>query len=173
MTLGVVMLMHTAFDRAEEVVRHLAAAGCPVVIHIDKPVNPPAFARFRDALSDLPDVRFSPRFRCEWGSWGMVAATQAAATQLLAEFPQVRHVYLMSGSCLPLRPVAELISTRIRTPTSSKARQPPMSPGPWAACRRNASPCVSPFHGSATAACSTVTSNCNGAQAFAAASPRG
>jgi len=131
MTLGVVMLMHTAFDRAEEVVRHLAAAGCPVVIHIDKPVNPPAFARFRDALSDLPDVRFSPRFRCEWGSWGMVAATQAAATQLLAEFPQVRHVYLMSGSCLPLRPVAELIAYLDAHPDTDFIESATTADVPW------------------------------------------
>jgi hypothetical protein len=28
---------------------------------------------------------------------------------MLQDFPQVRHVYLSSGSCLPLRPVAELV----------------------------------------------------------------
>jgi len=29
---------------------------------------------------------------------------------MLREFPGVRHVYLASGSCLPLRPVPELVS---------------------------------------------------------------
>ena len=33
---GVVMLVHTALGRAEQVARHWSNAGCPVVIHVDK-----------------------------------------------------------------------------------------------------------------------------------------
>ena len=33
---------------------------------------------------------------------------EAASELLLHDFPEVRHVYLASGSCLPLRPVQEL-----------------------------------------------------------------
>ena len=64
---------------------------------------------FVAALSDLKDVHFSPRKRCEWGTWGIVAASQGAAELMLSRFPKVAHVYLASGSCLPLRPVQELI----------------------------------------------------------------
>ena len=39
MTLGIVMLVHNAFDRAEQVARHWVAAGCPVVIHVDRNVD--------------------------------------------------------------------------------------------------------------------------------------
>ncbi len=109
MSLGVVMLVHTAFDRAEQVARHWLAAGCPVVIHVDKRVPRGVFAGFQRALSDAPNVQFSRRFRCDWGTWGLVAATQAASEQMLDSFPQVRHVYLASGACLPLRPVSELV----------------------------------------------------------------
>jgi len=109
MTLGVVMLVHTAFDRAEQVIRHWTSAGCPVVIHVDRIVQRRQFSVFQAALSDLPNVRFCERFRCEWGTWGIVAATQAGSEMMLAQFPDVRHVYLASGSCLPLRPVRELI----------------------------------------------------------------
>ncbi|MBE0413075.1 beta-1,6-N-acetylglucosaminyltransferase [Yoonia sp.] len=108
MTLGVVVLVHTAFDRAEQAVRLWADAGCPVVIHVDRRVDAPTCQAFVKALSDLPDVKFVPRFRCEWGTWGLVAAAQAGATLLLDSYPAVRHVYLASGACLPLRPVAEL-----------------------------------------------------------------
>jgi hypothetical protein len=38
----------------------------------------------------------------------LVAASQEAATLLLEEFPEVQHVFLASGACLPLRPIAEL-----------------------------------------------------------------
>ncbi|MFE3836606.1 DUF5927 domain-containing protein [Pseudogemmobacter sonorensis] len=108
MTLGVVMLCHTALDRAAEVARHWSANGCPVVIHVDRRTPGAEVAAMKDALSDLDDIRFSPRHACEWGTWGIVAATQAASRIMLADFDRVRHVYLASGSCLPLRPVQEL-----------------------------------------------------------------
>lgn len=110
MTVGIVMLCHTALDRAAQVARHWVERDCPVVIHVDKRVIRADYDALQAALSDLPDVRFSGRFACEWGTWGIVAATQAAATVMLRDFPGVRHVYLASGSCLPLRPVRELIS---------------------------------------------------------------
>ncbi|MEL7097636.1 MAG: beta-1,6-N-acetylglucosaminyltransferase [Pseudomonadota bacterium] len=108
-TVGIIMLVHTALDRAEQAARHWAAAGCPVVIHVDKSVPRAVYTRFSKALSDVPELLFSNRYRCEWGTWGIVAASQAASELMLGRFPGVRHVYLASGSCLPLRPVEELV----------------------------------------------------------------
>lgn len=108
MSFGVIMLVHTGFDRAEQMVRHWSAAGCPVVIHVDSKVDKATYDHFLNALSDLADVRFCARQRCEWGTWGLVAASQAAATMMLEEFAEVQHVYLASGACLPLRPIREL-----------------------------------------------------------------
>lgn len=102
------MLVHTAFDRAEQVIRHWVSGGCPVVVHVDKNVSTTVYDSFVTAVADLPEVQFSKRHRCEWGTWGLVAATQSASEKLLANFPDVRHVYLASGSCMPLRPIAEL-----------------------------------------------------------------
>ncbi len=110
MTVGIVMLCHTALDRAAQVARLWATRGCPVVIHVDKRVLKPAYADLIEALADLDNVRFSGRHACEWGTWGIVAATQDAATMMLARFPEVRHVFLASGSCLPLRPVEEMVA---------------------------------------------------------------
>jgi hypothetical protein len=108
MSLGVVILVHTALHRAEQVIRHWSAAGCPVVIHVDRKVDRATYDRFVESVADLPDVQFSKRHRCEWGTWGIVAASQTASEQLLRNFPDVRHAYLASGSCMPLRPVQEL-----------------------------------------------------------------
>ena len=108
MSFGVVMLVHTALGRTAQVARHWAENGCPVVIHADTNVTRDAFDGLRKTLADLENVSFSKRFRCEWGTWGLVAATQAASEQILQEHPGIRHVYLASGSCLPLRPVDEL-----------------------------------------------------------------
>lgn len=108
MSFGVVMLVHDRFDRAEQLARHWVAGGCPVVIHVDRQVPGDQYDRFHAALTDEPRVSFSQRHRCEWGTWGLVAGTQAAAEQMLARHPDVSHVYLVSGACLPLRPVEDL-----------------------------------------------------------------
>ncbi len=109
-TLGIVMLCHTALDRAQQVARFWAAGGCPVVIHLDRSVPGDAAKELRAALADLGAVRVIQRHRCPWGRWGIVAATLDATADLLAANPGVRHVALTSGACLPLRPVAEMMA---------------------------------------------------------------
>lgn len=108
LSVGFVMLCHTALDRAAQVARHWAERGAPVVIHVDRATPRAEHDRLVQALADLGNVRFSKRFSCDWGTWGIVAATQEAAAVMLRDFPFVRHVYLASGACLPLRPVEEL-----------------------------------------------------------------
>ena len=109
-SLGIVMLVHTALDRAEQVARHWTASGCPVVIHVDRKVSRPVYDKFAKACENDPLIRFSDRHICNWGDWGIVAASQSASELMLETFPEVNHVYLASGSCLPLRPVSELIT---------------------------------------------------------------
>ncbi|MCT4554895.1 MAG: beta-1,6-N-acetylglucosaminyltransferase [Pelagimonas sp.] len=130
-SVGIVMLVHTALDRAEQVARHWAKGGCPVVIHVDTNVRKPVFDKFRQRLSDCPDVQFSNRHRCEWGTWGLVAASQDAAEMLLARYPDVRHVYLSSGSCLPLRPVAELTAYLADRPRTDFIESATTADVPW------------------------------------------
>ncbi len=108
--LGFVMLCHTALDRAAQVARFWAEAGCPVMIHVDRTVPDAALEPLRAAMAEHPHLRLAPRRRCEWGTWSLIDATQTAAQRLLAEFPDLRHVCLISGSCLPLRPAAEMLA---------------------------------------------------------------
>ncbi|MDT8326259.1 MAG: beta-1,6-N-acetylglucosaminyltransferase [Roseovarius sp.] len=131
MGVGIIMLVHTAFGRAEQVARHWAAAGCPLVIHVDKAVPRKAYDAFVNALSDMPDVRFAKRHRCEWGTWGLVAATQGAAKIMIRDFADVRHVYLASGSCLPLRPVQELIDYLAKRPHTDFIESATTADVPW------------------------------------------
>lgn len=116
MSVGFIMMCHTALDRAAQVARHWASHDCPVVLHVDKRVKRRVYDKLVSDLSDLGNVRFSPRYTCEWGTWGLVAATQSAAEQLLHHFPGLGHVFLTSGSCLPLRPVDELVSYLAKHP---------------------------------------------------------
>ena len=114
--LGFILLVHTALDRAAQVARFVAQAGCPVVIHVDARVGAQTRQGLEQALADLPDVRFCARHRCEWGTWSLVAAMQTAAEKLLADFPKVERVQALSGACLPLRPIADLSAWLDRHP---------------------------------------------------------
>ncbi|MEL6701209.1 MAG: beta-1,6-N-acetylglucosaminyltransferase, partial [Pseudomonadota bacterium] len=129
--LGIIMLVHTALHRAQQVARHWAASGCPVVIHVDRHVKRAVHDQFVADLSDEPLVSFSARHRCEWGTWGIVAGTQAAAEQLLDRHADVSHVFLASGSCLPLRPVQELIDYLRRHPRTDFIESATTTDVPW------------------------------------------
>ncbi len=131
MTVGIVMLVHTALHRAEQVARHWTAAGCPVVIHVDLNVPRKTYRAFEDALSDDPLIRFSKRHRCEWGRWGLVAATQSASELMLKAYADVSHVCLASGSCLPLRPVSELIDYLAASPRTDFIESATTADVPW------------------------------------------
>ncbi|AGI69997.1 hypothetical protein OAN307_c46480 [Octadecabacter antarcticus 307] len=131
MSVGVIMLVHNAFDRAEQVIRHWSAAGCPVVIHVDKNVKFTVYDAFVKSVADLPDVLFSERHRCEWGTWSIVAASQSASNMMLTKFSNVRHVYLASGSCLPLRPIRDLQSYLEKRPRTDFIESATTADVPW------------------------------------------
>ncbi len=130
-SVGIVMLVHTALKRAEQVARHWTAAGCPVVIHVDRNVDRATCRQFERTMSDDPLIRFCPRHRCEWGTWGIVAASQSASEMMLQTFSDVSHVYLASGSCLPLRPVQELIEYLQARPRTDFIESATTAEVPW------------------------------------------
>ncbi|MCF3973279.1 beta-1,6-N-acetylglucosaminyltransferase [Paracoccus salsus] len=106
--LGVILLCHAELEVAARMARIWAEGGAHVVIHVDLNVPEARMSPMRTALADLDNVVYSRRHRCAWGRFSLVRATQDAAQHLLAAFPDTTHVYLASGACLPLRPVAEL-----------------------------------------------------------------
>jgi hypothetical protein len=125
------MLVHDALHRATQLARHWSGHGCPVVIHVDRRVPAKTHAEFKRSLSDLDNIRFCKRHRCEWGTWSLVAASQSASELMLAEFEDVRHVYLASGSCLPLRPVNELIAYLEERPLTNFIESVTTKDVPW------------------------------------------
>ncbi|MBM3603889.1 MAG: beta-1,6-N-acetylglucosaminyltransferase [Alphaproteobacteria bacterium] len=106
--LGVVLLCHAQLDVAAHMARIWVRGGARVAIHVDAKASAASVDAMKEALSDLPGIVWSRRHRCDWGSFGLVQATQDAAQLLLDSFPDLSHVYLASGACLPLRPVRDL-----------------------------------------------------------------
>ena len=132
MSLGVVMIVHEALHRATQLARHWADHGCPVVLHVDQRVGRDAYNRFVESLSDCDNILFCDRHRCEWGTWSLVEASQTASELMLTRFPDVQHVLLASGSCLPLRPVAELTAYLRARPSTDFIESVTTEDVPWA-----------------------------------------
>ena len=109
-SLGIIILVHQSLDRAVEVSEFWTKANCPVVLHLDQRIAHEDILALKDRLSGNSFIRFSKRHKCEWGTWGLVAATLASVKLMFQDFPQTDHVFLCSGSCLPLRPVQDLKS---------------------------------------------------------------
>ncbi|MCA0042085.1 beta-1,6-N-acetylglucosaminyltransferase [Celeribacter litoreus] len=131
MTVGFVMLVHTALHRAEQVARLWASNDCPVVIHVDQRVPSEKYVPFVESLSDLDNVVFSKRYSCDWGTWSLVRASQDASELMLSRFPEARHVYLASGSCLPLRPVQDLKQYLAARPNTNFIESVTTEDVPW------------------------------------------
>ncbi|MFI0395746.1 beta-1,6-N-acetylglucosaminyltransferase [Paracoccus sp. p1-h21] len=106
--LGIILLCHDQLGLAAHLARIWHDGGAAVAIHVDAKVSPAEAAQLQQDLSDCADLIFTRRHSCEWGMFSLVQATQDAATALLGHFDDVTHVCLVSGSCLPLRPVPEL-----------------------------------------------------------------
>ena len=107
-SLGIIILVHQSLDRAAQVAEFWTEANCPVVLHLDQRIARADTEALKQKLSGNALIRFSKPHRCDWGSWGLVAATLSSAKLILQEFPETDHVLLSSGSCLPLRPVKDL-----------------------------------------------------------------
>lgn len=114
--LGVVMLCHDALPIAARMAEVWSAGGAKVAIHVDAKTSREAFSTMRSDLARNENVVFSPRHPCEWGTFSLVQATLDAAQTLLDRFPEITHVSVVSGSCLPLRPIADLIAFLARHP---------------------------------------------------------
>lgn len=115
--LGVVLLCHDRLDMAARMARIWADGGARVMVHVDAKVPQDACDAMVHALGDQPLIGFSRRLDCNWGRFDLVQATLEASARLLQQSPEVSHVYLASGACLPLRPVADLADYLRRHPT--------------------------------------------------------
>lgn len=107
MSVGFVMLAHAALHRAAQVARVIVGAGCPLVVHVDGRVGAAAYKTFREGIAGH-GIRLAPRIACDWGTWSLVEASRSSSELLLADHPEVEHVVLISGACLPIKPLAEL-----------------------------------------------------------------
>ncbi|MEO1537524.1 MAG: beta-1,6-N-acetylglucosaminyltransferase [Pseudomonadota bacterium] len=130
MSVGFVMLAHEALNRAAQVARVLSHAGCPVQIHVDARVGS-AYAAFEGKVAGLPNVQLAPRLACEWGTWALVQAARDNAERLLKDHPHLTHIFLISGACLPIKPLTELKDFLKDRPDTDFIESVTISEVPW------------------------------------------
>jgi hypothetical protein len=107
-TVGHIILAHEHLNRVGQLAQHLTAAEMPVIIHIDSKTPDHEVESLRAVMVDNPFVRFAPRINTDWGCISLVDASFTCANLMLNAFPDVGHIMLSSGSCLPTRPMHEL-----------------------------------------------------------------
>lgn len=127
---GFVILAHRDLHRAGALARHLARAGAPVVLHVDARAPRGAAARCLRRCRDVPGLWLAPRVASGWGGFGLVRATLGAA-RLLREVAPVSHVMLLSGACLPLRPLGGLRAHLDAHPDTDFIESVPIGSAAW------------------------------------------
>lgn len=125
------ILVHEHLDRAAQLATALARQGAPVAVHVDRRVRRADHAAFAQACAGHPTLRLVARRSCEWGGFGLVRATMASAAALLDGWPEVRHVCLLSGSCLPVRPLGDLEAFLAANPDTDFIESVDLAAGGW------------------------------------------
>ncbi|MEH6360194.1 MAG: beta-1,6-N-acetylglucosaminyltransferase [Amylibacter sp.] len=110
MKLGFIILAHQDLHRTGQLVKFLAKNNCPVSLHIDQNASHEEVSKLKASLNHIENVVFSKRERCGWGQFSIVQATLNAAEVLLKNHPDVTNIFLASGSCLPARPIKQLMA---------------------------------------------------------------
>lgn len=101
-------------EHVDWLLRRLTGEGGVVVLHVDRKALPSmgswvAGWRHRPGVHLVPDSVV-----VNWGGFSQVRATLACLTLARQRVPGLRRVHLMSGECLPLRPLTEIAAVMDR-----------------------------------------------------------
>jgi Family of unknown function (DUF5927)/Core-2/I-Branching enzyme len=132
MTLGVIILAHTGLARVKELARYWTGHGAEVVLHLDAKVSELDYNAIEADLEGTPRLLFAPRVDCTWGTWSLVDATLKSAEALLQAAPDVTHVLLTSGACIPVRPAPYLVQHLEDHPDTDFIESVATADVPWA-----------------------------------------
>lgn len=111
MKLLFLILAHDRPVEAAELARVLADAATDgrAMIHFDAASPDAEFAALAAAVAGAPRVALvRDRARCGWGTYGLVQAVLNALAEIEAAGDPPDRVILLSGACLPCRPIRQL-----------------------------------------------------------------
>ena len=111
MKLLFLILAHERPQQVAELCETLVAAAEDAVtlVHYDARASEAEFAALEEAVAGNARIRLvERRVACRWGNFGLVEAPLNALSQAEAEGLDPDYAILLSGACLPCRPVAQL-----------------------------------------------------------------
>jgi len=106
-----ILLAHERSDDVADLVTALIEGDstCHVVIHYDAKSSDVEFEKLQNQYRGQHQVFFvEKRLACGWGEFSLVEATVRALRLIQQKQINPGHVCLLSGSCMPVRPLAEL-----------------------------------------------------------------
>ncbi|MEM6465959.1 MAG: beta-1,6-N-acetylglucosaminyltransferase [Pseudomonadota bacterium] len=126
MSVGFAILVHDPLDRAAQVARHLHQSGGQVALHLDT-----RFAHRKSWLEESSGCEVISRHACDWGRFTLVSATLDLVDLLLKRDPNLTHVVLLSGTCVPLCRVEHIVASLSATPETDYIDLHSIEDGAW------------------------------------------
>src|SRR5690606_28735843 len=105
------MLAHEHVAQAAETARTLVttAQEAHALIHLDASCSASIEEELAECVEGEPRIALvQQRVACGWGSFGLVEAVLNALDQAVKQGQTFDYVILLSGACLPHKPIAQL-----------------------------------------------------------------
>ncbi len=99
------LLCHKNPTQIAEQAKLLTSAGDYIAIHFDARARQSDFNLLKSELAGNENVCFANRVKCGWGEWSLVQGSLNALRKGYETFPDATHFYMVSGDCMPIKPV--------------------------------------------------------------------
>ena len=111
MKIQFLILAHDNPDQLVELAETITNAACDgrAIIHFDANSSAASFDKLKRNISHLPKITLvEKRIKCRWGDYSLVGAVLNALEQEIHTGRSYDYVLLLSGACLPCRPIKQL-----------------------------------------------------------------
>ena len=113
-----------------ELAEALLREDCRLVLHVDRSVSDAEYKTLRARIAN-DRVAYAERRDCEWGRFSLVEATCTSAELAFKTWPEATHACLLSGSCLPIKPVADFLTMLQAEPGTDFIESVSATSGAW------------------------------------------
>lgn len=107
MGVAYVILAHKNPAQVKRLVLALKSESSSFFIHIDQRADA-VYQQLKQELASVPNVHFTPRYKCWWGSFEIVKAAIVGLETALKSRLEFTHAVLLSGQDYPIKPVSAI-----------------------------------------------------------------